>query len=108
MTIQTQLDNALDQYAMENGDGFRCRDWPGAYEYQDEGFAMAERAVALAIPEEDLERWIEEQCEAFDKSAHYLIAIAADYRFAEMAEEAKKAPRTDWLAVAGEITGVGK
>lgn len=105
MTIQATLDNALHVYASENGDGFYCRDWVGAYEYQDEGFAMAERAVALAIPEEDLERWVEEQCEAFDKSAHYLIAIAADYRFAEMAEEAKKTPCTDWLSVAGEITG---
>jgi hypothetical protein len=108
MTIQTQLDNALDQYAMENGDGFRCRDWPGAYEYQDEGFAIAERAVALAIAEEDLENWLEEQREAFPKSARYLIAVATDYRLAELAEEAKASAPSGWLAIAADITGSAK
>jgi hypothetical protein len=108
MSIQAKLDNALTEYASENGDGFYSRDWVGAYEYQDDGFAMAERAVALVIPGEDRDDWIEEQCEAFPQSARYLIAIAADYRFAEMADEAKSPARTDWLAVAGVITGAGK
>lgn len=105
MTTQTQLDNALTEYASENGDGFYCRDWLGAYEYQDEGFAMAERAVALGVAEEDREDWLEEQREAFPKSARYLMAVATDYRLAEMAEEAKAPARTDWLAVAADITG---
>jgi len=104
MTIQAQLDNALTEYASENGDGFYCRDWSGAYEYQDEGFAMAERV--MAIPEEDREWWLEEQREAFPESARYLIAVATDYRLAELAEEAKtlaKPVKTDWLAVASSI-----
>lgn len=108
MTTLTQLDNALDQFAMENGDGFYCRDWLGAYEYQDEGFAMAERAVALGVAEEDREDWLEEQREAFPKSARYLMAVASDYRLAEMAEEAKTPARTDWLSVAADITGASR
>lgn len=108
MTAAYKLDNALTEYASENGDGFYCRDWSGAYEYQDEGFAMAERAVALAIAEEDREDWLEEQREAFPQSARYLMAVAADYRLAEMAEEAKTPARTDWLAIAADITGAGK
>lgn len=106
MTTQTKLDNALDQFAMENGDGFYCRDWVGAYEYQDEGFALAERALAIA--EEDRENWLEEQREAFPQSARYLIAVATDYRLAEMAEEAKTPVRADWLSIAADITGTGK
>ena len=108
MTTQTKLDNALDQFAMENGDGFYCRDWVGAYEYQDEGFASAERAVTLGIAEDDRENWLEEQREAFPQSARYLIAVATDYRLAEMAEEAKTPTRTDWLAVAADITGADR
>ena len=108
MSIQAKLDNALTEYASENGDGFYSRDWVGAYEYQDDGFVLAERAVALAIPDEDRDDWIEEQCEAFPQSARYLIAIAADYRFAEMAEEAKSPARTEWLEIAADITGAGK
>jgi hypothetical protein len=108
MNVQAKLDNALTEYASENGDGFYSRDWVGAYEYQDDGFALAERAVALAIPGEDRDDWIEEQCEAFPQSARYLIAIAADYRFAEMAEEAKSPARTEWLEIAADITGAGK
>ena len=108
MTAAHKLDNALTEYASENGDGFYCRDWSGAYEYQDEGFAMAERAVALGIAEEDREDWLEEQREAFPQSARYLMAVATDYRLAEMAEEAKTPARTDWLAVAADITGAGK
>jgi len=108
MTIQAQLDNALTEYASENGDGFYCRDWSGAYEYQDEGFAMAERAVALAISEEDREDWLEEQREAFPESARYLIAVATDYRLAELAEEAKVSAPSGWLAIAADITGAAK
>lgn len=106
MTIQTQLDNALTEYASENGDGFYCRDWSGAYEYQDEGFAMAERALAIA--EEDREWWLEEQREAFPESARYLIAVATDYRLAKLAEEAKASAPTGWLAIAADITGAAK
>lgn len=103
MADHAKLENALTEFASENGDGFYCRDWVGAYEYQDEGFAMAERAVS--VPEEDREDWLEEQREAFPESARYLIAVATDYRLAEMAEEAKALARTDWLAVAADITG---
>jgi len=105
MTMQTQLDNALTEYASENGDGFYCRDWVGAYEYQDEGFAMAERAVALAVAEEDLEWWLEEQREAFPQSARYLMAVATDYRLAELADEAKAPAKPDFFAIAADITG---
>ena len=106
MTIQTQLDNALTEYASENGDGFYCRDWVGAYEYQDEGFAMAEQAFAM--PEEDREDWLEEQREAFPQSARYLMAVASSYRLAELVEEAQTPARADWLAVATDITGAAK
>jgi hypothetical protein len=106
MTIQHTLDNALHVYASENGDGFYCRDWVGAYEYQDEGFAMAERALAIA--EEDREWWLEEQREAFPQSARYLIAVATDYRLAELAEEAKPAAKPDFFAIAADITGAAK
>jgi hypothetical protein len=102
---QAILDNALSEYARENGDGFSGRDWLGATEYQDEGFALAELAVALAIPEEDLQDWLEDKREPFPASARYLIAVASDYRLIELAD-APKPKRTDWLAVAGDITGV--
>ena len=106
MTIQMQLDNALTEYASENGDGFYCRDWVGAYEYQDEGFAMAEQAFAM--PEEDRGDWLEEQREAFPQSARYLMAVASSYRLAELAEEALAPARADWLAIAADITGAAK
>jgi len=102
MTSKATLDEALREFAGENGDGFYCRDWVGAYEYQDEGFAMAEQAFAM--PEEDREDWLEEQREAFPQSARYLMAVASAYRLAEMVEEAQTPVRADWLAVAADIT----
>jgi len=109
MTSKATLDEALREFAGENGDGFYCRDWVGAYEYQDEGFAMAERALAIA--EEDREDWLEEQREPFPQSARYLIAVASSYRLAEIAEEAKvpaKPDATDFFAIATDITGAAK
>jgi hypothetical protein len=103
MTTQEQLDNAMTEYASENGDGFYCRDWVGAYEYQDEGFAMAERALAIA--EDDREDWLEEQRAAFPQSARYLIAVATDYRLADLADEAKPAAKPNFFAIAADITG---
>jgi len=103
MTTQAQLDNALTEYASENGDGFYCRDWVGAYEYQEEGFAMAERALAIA--EDDRESWLEGQRAAFPQSARYLIAVATDYRLADLADEAKPAAKPNFFAIAADITG---
>jgi hypothetical protein len=76
------LQDAMAEYARENGDGFSGRDWVGANDYCEEGFRLGEQAHDM--PAEDRDDWIESQTYAFPAGDRYLIAVAADYRLAEM------------------------
>lgn len=77
-----KLQDAMAEYAIENGDGFYCRDWVGANDYCEEGYRLGEQAHDM--PAEDRDDWIEAQTYAFPAGDRYLIAVAADYRLAEL------------------------
>ena len=103
MTKYEKMQNAFEAYASENGDGFSDRDYIGANGYRAEGYALAEQAIDMS--EEDRADWIDTEAYAFPASAQYLVAAAADYRLSELSSPA---PRTDWLSVAGDITGASQ
>ena len=77
-----KLDDAFQTYANENGDGFSQPDFRGAYDYREEGYRLGEEAHDL--PAEDRDDFIDAQTYAFPGSARYLVAVAADYRLAEL------------------------
>lgn len=81
-TAFQKLESARADYAREGGDGFGDYDWTGANDYAAEGYALAE--AALDMPAEDRDDWIDGQTYAFPGSARYLVAVAADYRLAEL------------------------
>ena len=76
--ISDRLDDALEGYVYDNGSDSRHQ----ANEYRDDGFSLAEEAFDL--PAEDRDDFIDAQSYAFPESAQYLVAVAADYRLAEL------------------------
>lgn len=91
-TISAKYEKLIDAYqafARENGDGFSSRDYDGATGYREEGYRLGEEAADLC--EEDRDEWIEGESYAFPESARYLVAVAADYRLAELEANAVSA-----------------
>jgi hypothetical protein len=84
-----KLDDAHQAYAHDNGDGFRDHDWRGAYDYREEGYRLGEEAFDR--PAEDRNDHVEVGSYAFPESARYLIAVAADFRMAELADSERNA-----------------
>lgn len=81
-TAAAKVDDAFQAYANEHGDGFADRDYRGAYDYREEGYRLGEEAHDL--PAEDRDDFIDAQSYAFPEGAQYLVAVAADYRLAEL------------------------
>lgn len=69
-----KMQDALADYASE--------DRIGAEDYCAEGYRLGEEAHDM--PAEDRDDWIDAQAYAFPASAQYLVAVAADYRLAEL------------------------
>jgi hypothetical protein len=78
-----KLQDAMAEYARENGDGFSGRDWVGANDYCAAGYEIAERAAGIS---DALDRgeFIEANLSTFPEGDRYLIAVATDYRLAEL------------------------
>lgn len=70
-----RMQDALADYAREN-------DSQTANDYCTEGYELAE--AAFDMPAEARDDFIDAQACAFPASAHYLIAVSADYRLAEL------------------------
>ena len=88
-TAYEKMVEAKAEYAHANGDGFGDYDWTGANDYAAEGYSLAEAAIDM--PAEDRDDWIETESYAFPASAQYLVAVAADYRLAELAQAERRA-----------------
>lgn len=82
-TPADKLDNAFRDYAHSQGDGFSKPDWIGAYDYREEGYAIA--VEAFGLPADDRADFIEYAVSEHPESAQYLVACAADFRMAELA-----------------------
>lgn len=70
-----KMQDAFAAYASEN-------DSLTANDYAAEGYELGE--AAFDMPAEDRDDWIDGQTYAFPGSARYLVAVAADYRLAEL------------------------
>lgn len=82
MTLAAKYDkmqDALADYASEN-------DRLSAYDYCDEGYAIA--VGAFLLPSTDRADYIDAAVSTHPESAQYLIACAADYRLAELTANA--------------------
>lgn len=77
-----KLDNAYQDFAHQNGEDYGQPDWHGAYEYREDGYAIAE--AAFLLPVEEREDHVENAVEGCDEHARYLIACAASFRLAEL------------------------
>lgn len=86
--LADRLDNAVQCFAHDNGDGFHDRDWRGAYEVRDEGYEIAEEAFKLPASERSF--FIEDGADQAPNDAGYLLLCAAEYRLAELEDEARK------------------
>lgn len=84
--LADKLDNAFQCFARDNGDGFYDRDFQGAYEYREEGYALAEKAFPLSGDLRD--GFVEVSVEAFEERARYLVSCAVAFRLAELEAEA--------------------
>lgn len=84
--LADRLDNALQSFAHDNGDGFHQRDWRGAYDVRDEGYEVAEEAFKL--PEDERSFFIEKQVDEAPEGNGWLLLCAAEFRLAELSEEA--------------------
>lgn len=82
--LSDRVDDAYQSYAHDNGGDGEGPDWHNAYEYREEGYALGEEAFALPDDESAREDRIEAALKDFPESARYLIAVAADYRLAEL------------------------
>lgn len=85
--LSEKLDDAFQAFASDNGDGFQSRDWQGAYEYREEGYAIAE----TAFDRPDRDAFIEEAVEAFDENARYLVSCAVAFRLRELMDDRRAA-----------------
>lgn len=94
--LSERLDDAFNAYATDNGDGFGSRDFQGAYEYREEGYALA--LEASLMPESVRDEHIEAEIDGFDENARYLIRCAADYRLAELGEHRANAAFAERVA----------
>lgn len=81
-----KLSDALHSYANDQAEDFVGPDWHNANEYSAEGYAIGEEAFALPDDDNDREDHVEAAIKSFPESARYLIAVAADYRMAELAK----------------------
>lgn len=83
MTPAAKLDEAFRTFAHANGDGLSKPDWIGAYDYREDGYAIAEEAYGL--PADDQADFIEDAVSEHPESAQMLVALAADFRLSELA-----------------------
>lgn len=82
----SKLDDAYAGFIYDNGSD----SWHNAYEYREDGYAIAEKA--WLVPEEDGERenYVEAEIATCDDGSRYLIARAVEFRLAELACEPVK------------------
>lgn len=83
MTPAERLDDAYQSFAHDNAEDYGSPDWHNAYEYREEGYAIAEQA-ALISDECEREDFTESEIAGCDRHAHYLIACAVAFRLSEL------------------------
>lgn len=90
-----KVDDAYQSYAHDNGGDGEGPDWHNAYEYREDGYFIGEQAFALPDDENAREYHIEAALNAYPETAQYLVAVAANYRLAELIDNDRYAFKAD-------------